>query len=190
MEIYQVLILTMVRYPSFFLKKYGNDPKFSDRYAWANSADPDQTVPRGVWSGCTLFAIPSASFGLTTVWYSHIVQILEWLQQTFWMSEYLGNLRYVEKICYLLDLFSVSVITSFSSQPYFTSIFEKPLILPVHLLSNFFKRLPMVNIINFLGSISSLPLGDSSGIIFRITLLVLELRDHRILILSAMTYMV
>ena len=27
---------------------YRNDPKFSDRYAWANSADPDQTAPRGV----------------------------------------------------------------------------------------------------------------------------------------------
>ena len=27
--------------------KYRNDPKFSDRYAWANSADPDQTAPRG-----------------------------------------------------------------------------------------------------------------------------------------------
>ena len=26
---------------------HGNDPKFSDRYAWANSADPDQTAPRG-----------------------------------------------------------------------------------------------------------------------------------------------
>ena len=26
---------------------YRNDPKFSDRYAWANSADPDQTVPGG-----------------------------------------------------------------------------------------------------------------------------------------------
>ena len=26
---------------------YHNDPKFSDRYAWANSADPDQTAPRG-----------------------------------------------------------------------------------------------------------------------------------------------
>ena len=34
---------------------YRNDPKFSDRYAWANSADPDQTAPRGaVWSGSTL----------------------------------------------------------------------------------------------------------------------------------------
>ena len=27
--------------------KYRKDPKFSDRYAWANSADPDQTAPRG-----------------------------------------------------------------------------------------------------------------------------------------------
>ena len=26
---------------------YYNDPKFLDRYAWANSADPDQTAPRG-----------------------------------------------------------------------------------------------------------------------------------------------
>ena len=26
---------------------YRNDPKFSDRYAWANSADPDQTAPEG-----------------------------------------------------------------------------------------------------------------------------------------------
>ena len=25
--------------------QYRNDPKFSDRYAWANSADPDQTAP-------------------------------------------------------------------------------------------------------------------------------------------------
>ena len=26
---------------------YRIDPKFLDRYAWANSADPDQTAPRG-----------------------------------------------------------------------------------------------------------------------------------------------
>ena len=25
--------------------KYRNDPKFSDRQAWANSVDPDQTAP-------------------------------------------------------------------------------------------------------------------------------------------------
>ena len=74
---------------------YRNDPTFSDRYASANSADPDQTVCRGaVWSGSTLFAIPSASFGLITLWQSHTVQILQWLQQIFLVSEYLGNLRY------------------------------------------------------------------------------------------------
>ena len=66
---------------------YRNDPKISDRQVWANSADPDQTAPWGaVWSGFTLFAIPSASFG-------HRVQILEWLQQIFWVSGYLGNIR-------------------------------------------------------------------------------------------------
>ena len=51
---------------SFGLKSFvgiPNDPKFLDRYAWANSADPDQTAPRGaVWSGSTLVAIPSAYF--------------------------------------------------------------------------------------------------------------------------------
>ena len=26
---------------------YRNVPKFSDRQVWANSADPDQTAPRG-----------------------------------------------------------------------------------------------------------------------------------------------
>ena len=73
---------------------YRNVPKFSDREVWANSADPDQTAPRGaVWSGSTLFAIPSTLFGLITLWQSHIVQILGWLQQTVWVSEYLGNLR-------------------------------------------------------------------------------------------------
>ena len=45
-----------------------NDPKFSDRQVWANIVDPDQNAPRGaVWSGSTLFAIPSALFGPTTL---------------------------------------------------------------------------------------------------------------------------
>ena len=44
---------------AFAGKSYRNDPKFSERQIWANSADPDQTAPRGaVWSGPTLFAIP------------------------------------------------------------------------------------------------------------------------------------
>ena len=34
-----------------------NGPKFPDRQALANSADPDQTAPRGSGSS-TLFAIP------------------------------------------------------------------------------------------------------------------------------------
>ena len=38
------------------LQDFLDDSKFSDRYAWANSADPDQT------------AIPSASFGLIALW--------------------------------------------------------------------------------------------------------------------------
>ena len=34
--------------------------KVSDKMAYANSADPDQTVPEGaVWPGSTLFAILS-----------------------------------------------------------------------------------------------------------------------------------
>ena len=51
------------------MKVYRDFPKFSDRQVWANSADPDQTAPKGaVWSGSKLFAIPSVSFGLITLW--------------------------------------------------------------------------------------------------------------------------
>ena len=89
------------------ITKYHNFPKFSDRQVWANSADPDQTAPRGaVWSGSTLFAIPSASFGCITVRKSHLFQLLGWLQKFFGVSEYLGNLR----IC----VFEHSVMTNFN----------------------------------------------------------------------------
>ena len=72
---------------------YHNYPKFPERQVSANSADPDQTAPRGaVWSGSTLFAIPSASFGCITLRKRHPVQLLGWLQQMFWASEYLGSL--------------------------------------------------------------------------------------------------
>ena len=48
---------------------YRNDPKFSDKLVWAIITDPDQTAPRGaVWSGSSLFAILSASFGCITLW--------------------------------------------------------------------------------------------------------------------------
>ena len=64
---------------------YRNVPKFSDGQVGANSADPDQTAPRrgAVWSGSTLFAISSASFGCITLKKSHLVQLLGWLQQIF-----------------------------------------------------------------------------------------------------------
>ena len=35
-----------------YFTKYRNNPKFSDRYAWANSADPDQTAPIRVYTVC------------------------------------------------------------------------------------------------------------------------------------------
>ena len=44
--------------------EYGNFSKFSDRLVRANSADPDQTTR----SGSALFAIPTASFRLITIW--------------------------------------------------------------------------------------------------------------------------
>ena len=50
------------------LQWYRKDPKFSDRYVWANSADTDQTAPRSSPIRSTLFAIPSASFGLIILW--------------------------------------------------------------------------------------------------------------------------
>ena len=50
-------------------RSYCKDPKFSDKHAEANSADPDQTAPRGaVWSGSSLFAIPFAPFWGIAPW--------------------------------------------------------------------------------------------------------------------------
>ena len=59
------------------LLEYRNVTKFSDRQVWANSADPDQTAPRGVlWSGSTLFAIPSAFFGCISLRKSHLFRVI------------------------------------------------------------------------------------------------------------------
>ena len=47
---WRVLVLfyqVFMQYEYTYSEKYRNDPKFSDRYAWANSANPDQTAPRG-----------------------------------------------------------------------------------------------------------------------------------------------
>ena len=62
---------------------YRNDPKFSDRYAWANSSDPDQTAPLGsslirvytvchsvciVWTHYSMVEPQSSNFrGITTM---------------------------------------------------------------------------------------------------------------------------
>ena len=52
---YKLLKNYAVLYNFYF--NYRNDPKFSDILVWANSADPDQTTPRGaVLSGSSLFA--------------------------------------------------------------------------------------------------------------------------------------
>ena len=46
---------------------YHNNPKVLDRQVWTNSVDPEKTQSE-VWSGSTLFAIQSASFGRITLW--------------------------------------------------------------------------------------------------------------------------
>ena len=73
-----------------FKKDYCNDPKFLDRWVWANSADPDQTT---VWSGTSLFAIPFASFWQNTLRFGLFVWTLGSLQQKFLLSKNLGALR-------------------------------------------------------------------------------------------------
>ena len=43
--------LKLLKYLSLLMSNnmhYRNDVKFSDSWVWANSADPDQTAPRGV----------------------------------------------------------------------------------------------------------------------------------------------
>ena len=40
-------LATSYLYMTTSFPAYRNDPKFSDRYAWANSADPDQTASTG-----------------------------------------------------------------------------------------------------------------------------------------------
>ena len=54
---------------------YGITVIFSDRQAWANSLDPDQTASLGaVWSGSTLFAILSALlYGKATLFNFRII---------------------------------------------------------------------------------------------------------------------
>ena len=59
--------------PKIFCIKYRNDPKFLDKEVWANSADPDQTPPKGSDQGLHLCAIPFASFLENTLWFGLFV---------------------------------------------------------------------------------------------------------------------
>ena len=71
---------------------YHNDLKFSDRLVCANSADPDQTAPRGaVWSGSLLFATPF----LTK--YAMVWPLCLNFRRSFLASENLGHLWYVRE---------------------------------------------------------------------------------------------
>ena len=79
-----------------------NFSKFSDRQV---CADPDQTAPRGaVRSGSTLFAIPNASFGCITLKETPSCSTFRVITTIFWVSEYLGNLRYMRN--YTVNLFA------------------------------------------------------------------------------------
>ena len=43
----QICFSSINGFQGVWLCTYRNDPKFLDRYALANSVDPDQTAPRG-----------------------------------------------------------------------------------------------------------------------------------------------
>ena len=51
--------------------RYRNDPKFSDRYAWANSADPDQTAPS------SLIRVYTACHSVCIVWTHYTIHVVE-----------------------------------------------------------------------------------------------------------------
>ena len=66
---------------------------------------PRQTVQTQIWllleeqSDQGLHCLPFRLHCLDSLLYGRAtVQILEWLQQIFWVSEYLGNLRYTDTI--------------------------------------------------------------------------------------------
>ena len=74
-------------------ENYRNNPKFLDRYAWANRADPEQS-DQGLH--CLPFRLHSAWTHYSVV-EPHISNFRV-IQQIFWVSEYLGNLRYFDSI--------------------------------------------------------------------------------------------
>ena len=103
-------------------KVYRNVPKSLDRQIWANSVDQDQTAPLTqirlllrvhtvCYSGSTLFAIPSASFGHITVKPS--CSNFRIITAIFRMSEFYGNRRHGTLYYSLANLTS-----PFSFNPY------------------------------------------------------------------------
>ena len=67
--------------------QYRNFPKFSDRQVWANSADPDHTR---VYTVCHSTCIIWTRYSMVEPHSSNFRVITKF----FWVSEYLGNLRY------------------------------------------------------------------------------------------------
>ena len=73
--------------------QYCNDPKFSDRQVWTNSADPDQTAPRS-----SLIRVYTACQSVCIFWTHSVVK---WYYSNFGiitafflMSEFFGFLRF------------------------------------------------------------------------------------------------
>ena len=76
------------------LQWYRKDPKFSDRYVWANSADTDQTAPRSspirVYTICHSVCIVWTHYSIVEPHSSN----LRVITTIVWVFEYLGNLWY------------------------------------------------------------------------------------------------
>ena len=73
-----------------------NDAKFSDRQVNRNSVDPVQNAPSGaIWSGSTLFVIPSAFLNM---WQNHIVQTV-------------GELQHFLQVPDLFDWYEVKILS-------------------------------------------------------------------------------
>ena len=86
-SVYRTIGPLVFNISSILIIKYPNDPKFSDIWVWANSADS------------SLFAIPFALFWQIIVRFGLFVWILGSLQQRFLASQNQGTLRYIYTRC-------------------------------------------------------------------------------------------
>ena len=103
-------------------KYYCNDSKFSDRYAWANSADPDQTAPSliRVYTFCHSVCIVWTHYSMVEPHSSNFRVITT----NFWVSEYLGNLRYIFH-CY--KMYTESTTLRLAKETVFINTFKPKL---------------------------------------------------------------